>query len=187
MSAGGAGAGPRELPRLHLVTDDRVLAARGFREELRALLAAHGPRLALHLRGHATPGGRLFALAAGAVELAERVAQRTGHLPLILVNDRVDVALAAGAGGVHLGRRSLPVAAVRRLLPADARVGCSVHGASDVGPPAPVLGIGGVTPERVAAVRAAGGWGVAVLGGVWRAADPVAAAARYLDALEGAP
>jgi thiamine monophosphate synthase len=53
--------------------------------------------------------------------------------------------------------------------------------------PAPVLGIGGVTPERVAAVRVAGGWGVAVLGGVWRAADPVAAAARYLDALEGAP
>jgi thiamine-phosphate pyrophosphorylase len=43
------------------------------------------------------------------------------------VNDRVDVAAVAGADGVHLGERSLPVAAARGLLPATALVGASVH------------------------------------------------------------
>jgi thiamine-phosphate pyrophosphorylase len=54
----------------------------------------------------------------------------------ILVNDRLDVALAAGAGGVHLGEESLPVEEVRRWLPfaagesrvgADFLVGVSCH------------------------------------------------------------
>jgi thiamine-phosphate pyrophosphorylase len=39
------------------------------------------------------------------------------HGATVVVNDRVDVALAAGADGVHLGRDDLPVAAVRRLAP----------------------------------------------------------------------
>jgi len=44
----------------------------------------------------------------------------------LLVNDRVDVALAVGARGVHLGQRDLPVEAARRLLGPDAVVGLSV-------------------------------------------------------------
>jgi thiamine-phosphate diphosphorylase len=47
----------------------------------------------------------------------------------------------------------------------------------------PVLAIGGVTPERVAQVRSAGAHGVAVLGGVWGAADPAEAVAGYLGGL----
>jgi thiamine-phosphate pyrophosphorylase len=39
------------------------------------------------------------------------------HGASVVVNDRVDVALAAGADGVHLGRHDLPVAAVRRIAP----------------------------------------------------------------------
>lgn len=47
----------------------------------------------------------------------------------IVVNDRVDVALAVGAGGVHLPERGLPVASVRRLLgDRPMRAGRSVHG-----------------------------------------------------------
>jgi thiamine-phosphate pyrophosphorylase len=42
----------------------------------------------------------------------------------VVVNDRVDVALAAGADGVHLGRHDLPVAAARRLAP-DLLVGAT--------------------------------------------------------------
>ena len=48
---------------------------------------------------------------------------------LVLVNDRVDVALAAGADGVHLAARSLPPAEVRRIWPRGQRglIGVSVH------------------------------------------------------------
>ena len=45
----------------------------------------------------------------------------------ILVNDRLDVALAAGAGGVHLGGQSLPVSAVRQVAPRPFVVGVSCH------------------------------------------------------------
>ena len=49
--------------------------------------------------------------------------------PVVLVNDRVDVALAADADGVHLPARGLPPSAARRLLPASDGwlVGVSVH------------------------------------------------------------
>jgi thiamine-phosphate pyrophosphorylase len=44
----------------------------------------------------------------------------------LLVNDRVDVALAAGADGVHLGQDDMPVADARRLLPRGAIIGLSI-------------------------------------------------------------
>jgi thiamine-phosphate pyrophosphorylase len=47
----------------------------------------------------------------------------------VLVSARVDLALAAGAAGVHLPERDLPVAAARRLLGATPLVGRSVHSA----------------------------------------------------------
>lgn len=202
-------------PRLHVVSDDAVLAAPGFLGRARRLLGAHGGALALHVRGHGRSGAELFGLAdalggAGAAAL--------------LVNDRVDVALAAGADGVQLGRRSLPVSAARELLGDGALVGYSAHepeeaaeqaraGADFVhfgtvypsashpersasgiealaeaaaGADVPVLAIGGVTPERAAEVLDAGASGVAVLSGVWHAQDPVRAAGRYLVALNQA-
>lgn len=50
----------------------------------------------------------------------------------VLVNDRLDVALAAGAGGVHLGGQSMPAEQVRAAVPADFLVGVSCHSAEDV-------------------------------------------------------
>ncbi|MEO8910082.1 MAG: thiamine phosphate synthase [Gemmatimonadaceae bacterium] len=44
----------------------------------------------------------------------------------VIVNDRADIALAAGAAGVHVGEADLPVAAVRRFSPADFIVGASL-------------------------------------------------------------
>ena len=44
-----------------------------------------------------------------------------------IVNDRVDVALAAGADGVHLGQDDLPVAVVRPMVPAGFTIGVSTH------------------------------------------------------------
>jgi thiamine-phosphate pyrophosphorylase len=204
------------VPRLHLVTDDRVLAAPGFDERATALLEAHGPALALHLRGHGTRGRELFALAAA---LAGRAAT-TGSV--LLVNDRVDVALAAGCGA-QVGRRSIPVPCARTLLGAGAVLGYSAHGSREaraavddgadvillgtIWPTpshsgvsgaglelvaevaaslaAPVIAIGGVTPARAREAVEAGAHGVAVLGGVWDAAEPVSAAARYLEYMGG--
>lgn len=61
------------------------------------------------------------------LRLAERVGTlaRTAGVPFF-VNDRPDVALAAGADGVHLGQHDLPVAWARRVFP-DALVGRSSH------------------------------------------------------------
>ena len=50
----------------------------------------------------------------------------------------------------------------------------------------PVIAIGGITPVRVTEVAGAGAQGVAVLGGVWRAGDPAAAAAEYVAAVQAA-
>jgi len=45
----------------------------------------------------------------------------------IVVNDRLDVALALGAAGVHLGTQSIPARAARRIVPADFLIGVSCH------------------------------------------------------------
>src|SRR5690606_24262477 len=125
---GGWGAGPRTgrpvrvmLPRLHLITDDAVLASPGFLDGARWVLREQGAGVALHLRGHGTSAGILYELARALV--AE--ARETGGW--VLVNDRVDVALAVGAAGVQLGRRSIPVRAARDVLGAGARIGYSAH------------------------------------------------------------
>ena len=49
-----------------------------------------------------------------------------------LVDDRVDLALAVGAAGVHVGADDLPVALARRLLGADALIGATCRTADDV-------------------------------------------------------
>ncbi|HEX8718381.1 MAG TPA: thiamine phosphate synthase [Gemmatimonadaceae bacterium] len=60
------------------------------------------------------------------VEVARALrAALPGTVPLI-INDRLDVALAAGASGVHVGADDLPVAAVRRIAPAGFIIGTSV-------------------------------------------------------------
>ena len=51
---------------------------------------------------------------------------------LLLVNDRPDVAHAAGADGVHLGQEDLPAAAARALLGPDALIGVSTHSDSEI-------------------------------------------------------
>ena len=49
----------------------------------------------------------------------------------IVVNDRMDVALACGADGVHLRGDSIPIAAARRIAPAGFLIGRSVHGVDE--------------------------------------------------------
>ena len=63
--------------------------------------------------------------------LVERcVAAVAGTCTQVVVNDRADVAIAAGAAGVHLRGDSIPASVVRRLMP-EALIGRSVHGADE--------------------------------------------------------
>ena len=68
--------------------------------------------------------------AAELVALVERlVAASNGTSTRILVNDRIDVALAAGAAGVHLKECSIRPADARAIAPAGFTIGCSIHSA----------------------------------------------------------
>ena len=120
--------GPEErtVPRLHLVTDDRVLAGEGWLESATACLAVGGDAVALHVRGPRAAGHLLYRLTSA---LADVVRRSGGWL---LVNDRVDVALAAGVTGAHLGARSLPTPEARRVLGSVAVLGRSVHTAAEL-------------------------------------------------------
>lgn len=81
--------------------------------------AIRGGATALQLRDKSSDIRRFYADAAALQALA-----RASGIPLI-VNDRVDIALAVDADGVHIGEDDLPVAATRRLIGPDAFVGAS--------------------------------------------------------------
>ncbi|HET8650790.1 MAG TPA: thiamine phosphate synthase [Gemmatimonadales bacterium] len=104
-----------EALRLMLVTDDRVLAGRDPIEACRA--AVRGGVTMVQLRLKESNARELAALARALCQAVD--------VPVI-INDRADVALAAGAAGVHLGPDDLAPALVRRLAPAGFVIGASV-------------------------------------------------------------
>jgi len=113
-------------------------------------------------------------------ELTQNVAEITsGSRTKLLVNDRLDIALAAGAGGVHLASTSVPVEAVRANVNDEFLIGVSCHSAEDIagaagadfalyGPVFASPGKGdGVGIERLASVCAsAGDLPVLAIGGI---------------------
>jgi thiamine-phosphate pyrophosphorylase len=178
-------------------------ALQGFQDTVRAVLAAGAP--AVQVRSKSASARELFELAT----LVRTEAEAFGTL--VFVNDRWDVALAAGADGVHVGPNDLPVTSIRRSCPREFLIGASSDDAlvaaqlvadgadyvgcgtvfptdtkSDAGTSigidglakvvraldgSPVVGIGGITPQNVAAVKNSGCAGVAVLSAVVGAGD----------------
>ena len=101
--------------RLMLVTDDALLGDRDLVSVCQA--AVRGGVTSVQLRLKRTSPGELTALARWLVE----------SLPVpVLVNDRTDVAIAAGAAGVHLGPDDVPVRLIRRIAPPGFLIGASV-------------------------------------------------------------
>ena len=189
-----------------LVTDDRLAEGRDL--VALALAAERGGATSVQLR----------LKRAAARDQVERARALVAALRIpVLVNDRPDVALAAGAAGVHLGPDDLPVALVRRIAPPGFIVGASAGTADEaaaaagadywgVGPwratgtkadagealgaegvrqlastagGRPCIGIGGVRPDDVPRVLAAGGAGVAVVSGILGERDVEEATRRY--------
>ncbi|HEU5329999.1 MAG: thiamine phosphate synthase [Thermomicrobiales bacterium] len=207
-----AAAPSQPAPRLHLVTDRRLCGERPLVDVVAE--AARGGLGAVQLREKDLSGGPL---------LAEALAlKRVLGATLLVVNERADVAAAAGAAGVHLPGDGLPVDVARRLLGPDALIGRSAHSVAEAQAaeqagadyvilgtifataskpgrePAglalveataqavrlPVIAIGGIDEQNVAAVIGAGAWGVAVMSAILRAPAPAVAAER-LQAIVG--
>jgi thiamine-phosphate pyrophosphorylase len=103
------------LVRLMLVTDDRLIRKRDL--VALALAAERGGVTSVQLRLKHSD----------ARELVQIVRRLTEALTVpVLVNDRPDVAIAAGAAGVHLGPDDVPVELARRIAPAGFIIGTSV-------------------------------------------------------------
>lgn len=206
------GSGRTGLGRLHVLTDAR--AGRDALGVATRALAAGAPVIQLRVKG--CTDRELY-------DLGQRLIRACAeHDAMCIVNDRVDIALAIGAHGTHLGAEDLPVEAVRRvagpghLIGGTARepvraaqligegadylgVGPAFATSTKDGLPAPlgpagvgavaravavpVIAIGGITSDAVAALLAEGAYGIAVVGAVADATDPYAATTDLLKAL----
>ena len=104
---------------IYLLTDDACLQGRPLLACVEEALGA-GVTL-LQYRSKYKDGGAMYQEALALKELCDRY-----HVPLI-INDRVDVALAVGAAGVHVGQDDLPCRVVRNLVGDDFLIGVSAH------------------------------------------------------------
>jgi thiamine-phosphate pyrophosphorylase len=109
---------PFKIPKLYPVTDAR-LSGLSHAEQV-ARLAEGGASFVQLREKHLSPR-EFYREAAAALEVARARGVR------LVVNDRVDIALALGADGVHLGQDDLGPEAARALLGARAVVGFSTH------------------------------------------------------------
>jgi len=167
-----------------------------------ARAALDGGAGVLQLRLKDRPSGEVLAAARALVALAAGRA-------LVIVNDRADLAILAGADGVHVGEDDLPVAAARAVVGADRLVGRSTRTLADAEAAlrdgADHVGFGPMFPTGTKAIAAAprglamlrevaaalpapvvaiGGIGLETIGGV---AGAGAAAAAVIGAIFGGP
>jgi thiamine-phosphate pyrophosphorylase len=108
---------------LYLVTDRSLSLVRPLVDVVREAVA--GGVTCVQLREKHATSREFYNLARALLAVT-----RPAGVPLI-VNDRLDIALAAGADGVHVGQSDLPPAAVRRLVPPDFIVGVSAESPAD--------------------------------------------------------
>jgi thiamine-phosphate pyrophosphorylase len=109
------------FPKIYPITDTR-LTGLSHAAQVEKLIRG-GARLIQLREKHAAPR-EFYDEAAAAIEIARRAGVK------IIINDRVDIALALRADGVHLGQDDLPPEAARRVLGARAIIGFSTHSVS---------------------------------------------------------
>lgn len=132
----------RQALRLYLVTDAQALRGRALTDVVQQ--AVQGGVTCVQLREKTASTRDFVALALALQALLDPLG-----VPLV-INDRIDVALACGAQGVHLGQSDMPVALARQLLPAPVFIGLSVENLDDVARaatlPVDYLGVSPVYP-----------------------------------------
>jgi thiamine-phosphate pyrophosphorylase len=114
--------GKLTIPCLALVTDRRLCQTLSLEEAVAQ--AIEGGANLVQLREKDLPAAELLAL-------ADKLRAVTRGRALFLVNDRLDVALACAADGVHLPERGLSVAVARRLAGEGFIIGRSVHSTAE--------------------------------------------------------
>ncbi len=181
-------AGRREAIRtagVYLVTEESLSAGR--RSEAIVEAALEGGCRLVQIREKEGAARRAWEIATAARDLTRR------YGALLIVNDRIDLALAVGADGVHVGQDDLPLDVARRLLGPDAIVGLSITDASQLtaedAAAADYLGVGAVFPtgskldatltglELLAHSRASSSLPIVAIGGVTIENAPLVAAA----------
>lgn len=151
----------RRSLRLYLVTDRHCCGDRSL--EAVVASAVQGGASCVQLREKETGTRDFVALALGLKGLLAPLG-----IPLV-INDRIDVALACGAAGVHLGQSDMPPEVARGLLPPQVFIGWSVETPEDVvrsaSLPVDYLGVSPVfdTPTKTDTSSA---WGLEGLRGV---------------------
>lgn len=104
---------------IYLVTDDGCLQGRALIDCMREAL--EGGVTLVQYRAKTASSAEMYAEALQLKALCDSF-----NVPLI-INDRLDIAMAVGAAGVHLGQDDLPCAAARRILGEDYIIGVSAH------------------------------------------------------------
>lgn len=104
---------------IYLVTDDGCLQGRALLDCVREAL--EGGVTLVQYRAKTASSAEMYAEALQLKALCDSF-----NVPLI-INDRLDIAMAVGAAGVHLGQDDLPCAAARRILGEDYIIGVSAH------------------------------------------------------------
>lgn len=119
--AGGKGVLMKAQPdySIYLVTDDGCLQGRALLDCVREAL--DGGVTLVQYRAKTASSAEMYAEALQLKALCDSF-----NVPLI-INDRLDIAMAVGAAGVHLGQDDLPCAAARRILGEDYIIGVSAH------------------------------------------------------------
>lgn len=104
---------------IYLVTDDGCLQGRSLLDCVREAL--EGGVTLVQYRAKTASSAEMYAEALQLKALCDSF-----NVPLI-INDRLDIAMAVGAAGVHLGQDDLPCAAARKILGEDYIIGVSAH------------------------------------------------------------
>ena len=107
-----------QLPKVYPITDTTI-SGLSHCEQVKRLIA--GGAALIQLRDKRASARVFYSDAQAAIEIA-----RAADVKLI-INDRVDIALALRADGVHLGQEDMPVDAARRILGDQAVIGFSTH------------------------------------------------------------
>jgi len=115
----------QRIKGLYLITDTRI-QDRYSHVELARKTVPEGLNM-IQLRDKEMPAGQLLETA---MEI-ERICRRHGCL--FIVNDRVDIALVSGAGGVHLGQNDLPIPQARKILGPDKIIGGTASNLEEAG------------------------------------------------------
>jgi thiamine-phosphate pyrophosphorylase len=109
------------LPRVYPITDIS-LSGLSHAEQVQEL--ASGGATFIQLREKQKSANEFYAEARAAVRVAHQLGIK------LIINDRVDIAMAVGADGVHLGQDDMPVVVARGLLGPESIIGLSTHNAS---------------------------------------------------------